>query len=212
MVTPTDCGWDWSGDYFGPSLRDHLHALGVVALNYNALEISFYLLFCEYVGYSEVSAQLFSDMKNNFRLETLKATAIKQEKNVAVIDAIGTFVGAFDICALNRNILMHSVHDLVQDGDSVLKLLKSNRKDPMKQTNLVFDVRTLRQVADEIWTLDQYAVDLAFYLQTRSGAMPADDEFARTTLPDKPAPPRNLSSLLDPSTRAKLDRPGPPQG
>ena len=55
MVTPTDCGWDWSGDYFGPSLRDHLHALGVVALNYNALEISFYLLFCEYVGYSEVS-------------------------------------------------------------------------------------------------------------------------------------------------------------
>ncbi len=207
MTLPNAYGYRWSGDYFGPNLRDHLQALGVIALNYNALEISFYLLFCEYVGHSDVSAQLFSDMRNNFRLETLKATAINQEKDFAVIDAIGTFLGGFDVCAANRNFLMHSVHDLVQDGATALKLLKSNRKDPLKQTNLIFDVPTLRQVADEIWTLDHYAVDLAFYLQTRRGAMPADDEYARTTLPDKPAPPRNLNSLLQTGGKGKPGQP-----
>jgi hypothetical protein len=147
-------------------------------------------------------------MKNNFRLETLKATAIKQEKDFKVIDAVGTFVGAFNICALNRNILMHSVHDILQSEETALKLLKSHRNDPLKQTKLLFDVPTLRQVADEIWSIDYYGLDICFYLQTRSGAMPADDQFARSTLPEKPAPVKNLSLLLDPSGPAKTDRPG----
>jgi hypothetical protein len=203
MTVPSDIGFRWSGDYFGPKLRDHLHALGVVALNYNALEISFYILFCEYVGNSSFSAQLFSQMKNNFRLETLQAAVVHQEKDSEVINAIGWYVGAFNICATNRNILMHSVHDLVESEDTALKLLKSHRSDPLKQTNLLFDVPTLRQVADEIWSLDYYTIDLCFYLQTRSGSMPADDPYARTTLPDKPAPPKNLSLLLQPDGRSK---------
>jgi hypothetical protein len=211
MTTPRDMGFPWSGDYFGPTLRGHLHALGVVALNYNSLEISFYNLFSNFIGHNDFTANLFSSLRNNLRLEALRASVVGQEKDHAVIDAVGYFAGSFNICSLNRNILMHSVSGLVDNGDTQLKLLKSARNDPHKFTHLRFDVPTLRQAADEIWSLDYYAVDLYFYLQTRSGAMPADDEYARTTLPDKPAPPKNLSLLLDPSAQGRTAQPGSSQ-
>jgi hypothetical protein len=203
MTTPKDLRYDWSGDYFGPGLADHLHALGVVALNYNALESAFYSLFCDYLGTSPSAAVLFSQFKNNFRLDAFKVVVSEYEKDPAVIDALGYFAGCYNVCADNRNMLMHSAFDLVEKGDTALKLLKSARNDPRKYTNLLFDAQTLRQTADEIWSVDYYGVDLHFYLCTRSGVMPTDDPHALKALPEKPARPNNLSLLLQPAGQGK---------
>jgi hypothetical protein len=203
MTTPKDYGYKWSGDYFGPGLRSHLHALGVITLNYNSLESTFYSLFCEYLGVSPSTAVLFSQFKNNFRLDTFKVVVSQYEKDPVVVDAVGYFAGCFNICADNRNILMHSAFDLVEKGDTILKLLKSARNDPHKYTNLPFDVETLRQTADEIWAVDYYGLDIFFYLGTRSGYLTPDDLHARTALPEKPARPSNLSLLLQPTAPNK---------
>jgi hypothetical protein len=208
MTIPKAYGFEWSGDYFGPGLADHLHALGVIALNYNRLEETFYALFCEYFGTTPSTAILFSQFKNNFRLEAFKVVVCEYEKDPAVVEALGYFASCYNVCADNRNILMHSAFDAVQPGDTTLKLLKSARNDPRKHTNLPFDIPTLRRTADEIWSVDHYGVDLLFYSLTRSGLMKSDDSHALTTLPEKPARPSNLSLLLQPNGQNKPARQG----
>jgi hypothetical protein len=204
MATPKDCGWDWSGDYYGPGLADHMHALGVVAANYNSLEMLLYSLFCEYLGRSDESALLFSQFKNNYRIDTLKAALKAYESDSAVAEAMQYFVKCFNICSDNRNLLMHSLVNEVDLNATELNLRKSSRSNPEKFTQLKFAVSPIRRVADDIWSVEYYGGDLFFYLLTRRGEMKPDEPHARTTLPEKPALPDNLSLLLQPSGQGKI--------
>jgi hypothetical protein len=109
MITPKYYGWEWSGDYYGPGLSDHLHALGVVAANYNSLEGILYSLFSFYFRDQERAGTLFSQLKDNFRLDTLRAVAERYESEADTLNAIRHFAKRFKICADNRNLLMHSI-------------------------------------------------------------------------------------------------------
>src|SRR6185295_12213048 len=104
MTTPQVYGVKWSGDFYPASLKDHIHALGVVAANYNSLEMTFYSLFCEYFGISDNAAALFAQFKNNLRIDALRVVLAKYERDSAVTDAIQHFLRCFNICADNRNI------------------------------------------------------------------------------------------------------------
>jgi hypothetical protein len=122
------------------------------------------------------------------------------------LNAVLYFAQCFNICADNRNLLMHSIVGIVEVGDTILSLLKGAKSDPRDYRNLKFDAPTLRQTADEIWCLDQYGTDVLFYLLTRAGQMSKTELHARSTLPEKPPPPNNLSLLLDPSGQGRAAR------
>lgn len=55
-------GFDWAGDYYD-SVRDHIHALGVVAATYNRLEFTFFMLFLHYYRHRDKAASFWSVQK-----------------------------------------------------------------------------------------------------------------------------------------------------
>jgi hypothetical protein len=174
-ITPKYYGWEWSGDYYGPGLSDHLHALGVVAANYNSLEGILYSIFSFYFRDQERAGILFSQLRNNIRLDTLRAVAEGYESDPKVLEAVLYFSKCFHICSDNRNLLMHSIVDMVEIGDTILSLLKGAKNAPRDYKNLRFDAPTLRRTADEIWCLEHYGIDLVFFLLTRSGLLKETD-------------------------------------
>jgi hypothetical protein len=207
MATPQEYGKKWSGEFYPESLRDHIHALGVVAANYNSLEMTFYSLFCEYFGISDSAAALFAQFKNNFRIDALKVVLDKYEADQKVADSVLHFLRCFNICADNRNILMHSLLEVYEQGPDHLLFRKSARHHPEQQIGLQFDLSAMREVADDIWTVEDYCRELYIFSITRRRDLSPDDESARTTLPEKPVLPNSLTRLLQPSGHGKA---GPP--
>lgn len=207
MTTPRHYGKKWSGEYYPASLTDHIHALGIVAANYNTLESSFYSLFCEYFGISANSAALFAQFKNNFRIDTLKVVVEKYEKDPAVADAVFHFLKCYNICADNRNVLMHSLMDAHDQIEPDLVAKKPTRNNPEKFTNLHFSLSALRKAADELWSVELYCGDIYMFLLTRRGDIPPADPYALTALPAKPALPDILSLLHRASAQVLPIRP-----
>src|SRR5215216_95709 len=118
--------WAWDRRYH-PSLYQHMHALGVVAAHYNHLEMVFQLLFWRYSGIaSQPAARLFLRLNNNRnRLDTLQEWIEEKEFN-AELKARGLhFVNAFEVCAENRNFLMHSRTQLNLAASDKLVLTKA---------------------------------------------------------------------------------------
>ena len=66
--------WNWK---FNPNLKEHMHALGVIAANYNELEGHFYRLFYLTLNKFEVGKIIFSKFNNAERIET----ALKLERD-----------------------------------------------------------------------------------------------------------------------------------
>jgi hypothetical protein len=67
--------WSWTRHY-NPGLFKHMHALGVVAANYNRLESELRLLLDVFMGdqmtTAEASSYLFERLSNAERMELLK--------------------------------------------------------------------------------------------------------------------------------------------
>jgi hypothetical protein len=204
---PKHLGKSWSGEFYPNSLKEHIHALGVVAANYNSLESTFYSIFCEYFGISDGSAALFAQFKNNFRIDTLKVIVSKYETDPKVADAVFHFLKCFTICADNRNILMHSLMDSFHQGETILKIRKSARNDFEKYTDLQFDLTSIRDTADEIWMVEGYAIDLYFYFLTRRGDPDVDERDRQKELPAKLVLSSNLTLLLQQAGRSIAGQP-----
>ena len=180
----------WSGDYYS-SISDHIHALGVIAANFNTLELAFYVLFAEYLGNTENSQALFAGSRNNFRIDVLTTILERYERNAEVREAMTHFIQCSEICAENRNTLMHSRVMDVSLASAALPVQKGSRRSPLTQLSTELPLERLRSIADEIFYLEDHGWDLADYFFTRRGRIAADDPDARTTLPERlPLPMR----------------------
>ena len=122
-----------------------MHALGVVAANYNQLELTLYTIFAHYTGRTIQAAALFSQMKNNFRIDTLKCLVQANEPDDTIGKHIFYFADGFNICADNRNFLMHSSVDNIQKGATALPLRKSGRKSPIEFKNIILSAERIPQ-------------------------------------------------------------------
>jgi hypothetical protein len=161
--------WSWHANYH-PSLRDHMHALGVAVANYNGLEYIFQTLFEYYTGFEYLAAaqQLFSHLgTNQKRIDVLRRLiTYKERKNPDVIDGLEYFLEGFDICAENRNLLMHGrIFEGTTRTDLVLQ--KYARKDPTKLNYMHLTVSNIRKVADEFSGYETYGARVYLWLVAR---------------------------------------------
>lgn len=188
-----------------------MHALGVVAANYNSMEFTLQLLFYFYIGLkSDVPVWLFNHLHNNKnRLDILSRLLSSHEQNPQVADLLAFFVTGYDICAENRNLLMHSL-TLKASVSTELSLHKFSRNNPTKTNYIQLTVAQIRAVADEIDSMDDFGVECLLWLRARDlgGEYTfSDGRKERPALPNKPPKPNKLNWSDHP-----IQTDEPPQG
>jgi hypothetical protein len=194
-----------------------MHALGVVATNYNHLEFVFLLLFAHYMRGYAAATVTFANLNNRYRKDVMQALLDDEERDPIIRDRLDHFLVGFDICAENRNFLMHS---LTQNaGPSLgttaklhLELGKRARSEPLRTNYARLSIENLRDIADEIDTYDNYGFNLLLWLMARPAGgrltLPGSPERV-PPLPDKPAPPKKLTLFDSPAPTDKPSLPEP---
>jgi hypothetical protein len=190
---------NWPAPRYDIGQPKHIHALGVAAVMYNQLEFSLFCLLMDYTGMSSETTQwLFANTNNNLRLELLKRSAPEKEYDAATLKHVLHFADCFDICAENRNILMHSMVQRADD-DAVLNFAKSSRNNPTKVNRLHLRLGDIRRVADEIASSCTYGMRLhTFFIfrhakRSDASKIPQDVLTWLSTLPDTLPLPNRLS-------------------
>lgn len=169
----------------------HVHALGVVSVNYNALEFHLLLLIVFYLGGKwKRATTIFDNATNNVRLDVLRALANHPQHPANVRELLFYFTSGYAICAANRNILMHShvISRRKNDPPEMLRLIKRTRKSG-KENQFEFDLDDIRRVADEIRAYVSFAsgiVSAQLRWQNPNAPWPP-------TLPEKPPLPCMLT-------------------
>src|SRR5690348_1468657 len=100
--------WSWTRNY-NPNLYEHMHALGVIAANYNRLEAQLRFLLNSFMSIPMISAQagdyLFERLSNAERMDFLKRLYNQQVGGTNLAERLDWFIKGYGICVENRNIL-----------------------------------------------------------------------------------------------------------
>jgi hypothetical protein len=149
MDKPADSVWP----SYLKGQRDHIHAIGVVALNFNRLEIFLHSLLFHYLGTKNEAAHAHVCRSLNLHslLELFNICLASKEKSHAVRADLAHFAKCYQACADNRNILMHSDLDELDTTEELLTLSKRSGAKPHIFNQLKVSVEELRRVADEIF-------------------------------------------------------------
>jgi len=186
--------WDWT---YNANLKEHFHALGVIAANYNELEGFFYRLFYLTLGKSDAGKIIFSKLNNAERIQV--ALKVAEGETLEFRDRYEHFISGFGTVAENRNILLHSkAHNAWPLDVSVSHLvLAKPSKHNLNENNFVsLDVTELRSVADDLHSLCLFGGGLMYwrYASVTGGVITWESgETVTPPLPDKPASPRKLA-------------------
>ncbi|HZR74047.1 hypothetical protein [Bradyrhizobium sp.] len=211
-----DDGDNWSWDRrYNPGVLMHMHALGVVAANYNSLEAELRFLLNSFMGKQMTSSNagnyLFERLSNAERMDLLKRLYREQVGGTDLADRLDWFVKGFGICAENRNILMHSEpHGRTTNALQIisgLELRKASKSNPGVHNFISLKLEELRKVADDIDAFASFGFDLSIYQIARElgGVIRLATREIRPTLPDNPPEPVHLT--LSPQRDAKDNPP-----
>jgi hypothetical protein len=178
----------------GPS--EHVHALGVVSVNYNQLE---WLLLTFHVHFlradHSVTNLIFQKTPTNVRLQVLDQLAARTVTDPEIRDHIKHFIKGYKLCADNRNVLMHSQLLYGRESDEVFPATKFSKAGKLASYELTLP--DIRRVADEIFEWATYGgqtVSYAFWKRR-----PVTPGAAPPPSPKKPALPKNLEAMYPPS-------------
>ena len=176
---------------------EHLHALGAIAAMYNLLEDQLWWLLRDYLCVNEtVAAHTFISMSNNTRLDIARRAVKEIETDSDAIAGYLHFLIGYDICAENRNYLMHSTADQNFEDIEIYNFLKRSRRNPLEYVDYPIRVGDLREVADVTQTYWLYGSALRTWFRKSRDAQPQDrDASWPSTLPEKPLLPRKLSLI-----------------
>lgn len=181
--------------------RDTIFALGVLALNYNRLEVAFRTLFA---AVTETSMQqttfLFPKIGNDVRLKLIAQSLGVRKLDDNITDRVKHFCSAFDTMAENRHSVMHSLNlgyaaELAGDNRTALHLYKTARSGEVWECFATLD--EVRQAADDMQTYTNFCMSLSANVpcQFRLPHMrhPGDGFYHSWPLPDKPPLPAALN-------------------
>lgn len=143
----------WPTYDVGPSA--HAHALGVLSINYNALENIFLDLHIALSGAPEfLTIYIFEKSANPSRNEIFNKM-LERVTDANMRAHLAHFAKAFDICSRNRNTLLHSRIVAFIPLDTTVFATKRTRKDG-SVTDLEFTLEDIRRIADETFALFVY--------------------------------------------------------
>ncbi|WP_321490948.1 hypothetical protein [uncultured Hyphomonas sp.] len=177
--------WKRKLEFLGSN--ETIEAVGALALFYNEVEFSIYALFQFYLQMpSESTSKIFSTLGNRQRSDIIKAFG-QAEQDTQARELVPFAMNCFDICAENRNLILHAVPGYKETPSDILSLLKSSRENPHMLKRYEFKVSQIRRaglamskMADFIYDLSDALIDL------REGKEPS--------WPLKPPKPRTLAS------------------
>jgi hypothetical protein len=198
--------WSWHQRYH-PSLRDHMHALGVVAANYNHLEQVFMALFWRYSSLDSTPAlRLFQRLNNNrHRIDSLLEWIESKEFNTSAKELAVHFVKSFETCADNRNFLMHSLTKGTLEQTDKLVLAKAAKRDPDRTNSLQLGVEELRTVADDMFHLERFGLRLYVWWRARANGGKYRFSDGREFVPTLPEKSREPTKLTPISPQSQVD-------
>ncbi len=154
----------WPAYATGP--KEHLHALGALALNFNLYELSLLTFFEQYMPLMKpVADYIFEQMSNEARVGLIQRLAELYEADDATKSEIRFALMHFQTCAENHRSLLHS--RLQVTAQDVLGLERSARADPGRTLPFGLPLGDVRRVADEIMAGVNFVLDLWWYVGDR---------------------------------------------
>lgn len=185
---PKEADYAWPRYTTGP--ERHMHALGVIAVNYNVFEFGLALLL-EYYTSKAISDYFFNRTNNQERLNAIRHFANAREADPTVLTLVEHLITYFGACTANRNILMHSRHAEGSHPGDILPLEKSSADEPSKLLYFFYLLLPqLRSVADQIMRGITFLKEILKYLHDRDTLSASSP---RLSLPKKPKPARTLN-------------------
>jgi hypothetical protein len=209
----------WPSYETGP--EKHMHALGIIAVNYNLFERSLYPLFSHHWerDLSENERRyLFWTYDNAQRLDAIQFAFKEREGEAEVLDRIDHLATYWSVVSEKRHLLMHStlykqsplesVFTFPPIDPDVLMLSKPSKDDWATFNVMNLSLPNLRAIADQLHEGVTFARALALYLFRRDrplrilglgGLGSFVPPPGPAPLPDKPPIPRKLKLRQNPT-------------
>jgi hypothetical protein len=153
--------------------REHLHALGVIALAYSAFQRGLGTVYKHHPQRLGMPAELvelyYSSLNEQTQLKAIRTIFRSSEKDGNALAYVDRLIDYFDWCSDARNKLLHSEPYPTLFGGSPDKLYLTkpqSKKDP-EPTYLWLTVRQLRDIADKIEHGKRECAGFVIYLRCR---------------------------------------------
>lgn len=194
---------DWPSYYSGK--RDHLHALGVIALSYSAFERSLQALYAHHAQQQKIPNALadlyYTSLNELGQLKAIRAIFKAYDEETETVALVNNLLDFFDWCSKARNELLHSeFYPAMFGGDpDRLYLIKRKSKKESAPTYHWPTVKELRQIADHIEEGKRQCAGIIIYLRLRDipiGQLPQAYQDIQHELPPPPLvmpPPLHVS-------------------
>jgi hypothetical protein len=175
--------------------REGIFALGVASIKYAELESIFTLLFALAADVPSWSATMIHAKCGTPACVQIAYQALSSLENPRGEDELRYFLKAFETCAENRSLLMHSAM-MHQCSDDNALLYKTS-----KQGKAIISLQPLpkmRQVADDMQAYLNYGRALVNAISVRRPDASPLLPVSLFPWPDRPAPPHKLDYSSDP--------------
>ena len=184
---------EWDADLDPLGTFDQIHAVGAFALYYNRLEMGLYAFFQRYVDAThEAHSYLYSTLYNRQRVDFIKVMASARE-TPELAASIHKALRCFDVCAENRNLLLHALPEVpASPPREGLRLLKGSKAKPGLLTSYEFSLESIRAAALAVAAVEDYIYDLMRALRDQEALNPLTGA-PPPELPLPPPQPRKLS-------------------
>ncbi len=148
----TDNNWP---TYHLSNHRDHIHAIGVIAVAYSSYEGSLFRLYAHHPQVQKMPwemAQLYyTTLNEERRLKAIQTVFKRYEKDKERLEFVESLIKHFDWCSDIRNKLLHSeLYPAAFGGEKdKLYLIKPTSKNDLASAYLWLSVQQLREIADQ---------------------------------------------------------------
>lgn len=201
MVVIPESPTSWPRYHTGPEA--HMHALGVISVNYNLYENNLFGVFAYPIVFRsrlmrfDACARLYGDLNTETRFKVMRSI-FETEDDQDLRESVDHLIHHFGVCAEKRHLLLHSrietplgvLGDLFDDKET-LSLVKGTKEDWSKLSSMQLSLPNLRAVADEMHDGNAYCYVLYCFLMGRDGSEP--HRVLSPTLPERPRIPRKLT-------------------
>jgi len=182
MFSPDDI---WPLPDYGTGPTKHVHALGVISLNFNMYEAALQV-FLEFYIEKPTADFLFEKMPNERRVEAIRHFVSLSEKDPKIVELVEHSLSHYARCFQNRNTLLHSKQYFAVSLPDLLSLEKKSKGAKSFMT-FHLELTDLRRIADEMMDGVFFVTDIWRVVDFRDRE-PKDRRTSTFLTPSSPSP------------------------
>lgn len=163
----------WPEPKYNPGPAKHLHAVGVIATRFNALERAMFFLFCVPLDRNKFPRALYETyyftLDERKRLAALTHVFHEFEPDHEVKSRVDNMSSYFSWCSKARNEIVHGEHypTLFADQENILHLIKPLSKRTTTSGYLSLNLKEIRRIADLIQAGVEPCANIQIFLRYR---------------------------------------------